>query len=127
MEQSLNLLEGGDPVSALTLAGAAVEILGKIAARKGATPRVEYLASYTASLYEWARKPTPPRKRLIALENRARNELKHQDDGRNVRVDIDFEHEAESMLLRCMFNHFEAFGCYPSSRHLRHWFEHLTL
>jgi len=30
MEQSLNMLEAGDPVSALTLAGAAEEILGSI-------------------------------------------------------------------------------------------------
>jgi len=127
MEQSLNLLGGGDPVSALTLAGAAEEILGKIVARKGKIPRVEYLAEYTASLYEWAGKPTPPRKVLIGLENRARNELKHQNDGRNVKVGIDFHYEAESMLLRSMFNHFNAFGCYPSSRRLRNWFENLTL
>ena len=127
MEQSLNLLEGGDPVSALTLAGAAEEILGKIVAGKGRTPRLEYLTEYTTSLFEWAGKPTPSREVLINLENRARNELKHQDDGWNVKVEIDFDYEAESMLLRSMFNHFNAFGCYPSSRRLRNWFENLTL
>ena len=59
MEQSLNLLAAGDPVSALTLAGAAEEILGRIAARKGKEPRVGYLADYAGSLYKWAGKPPP--------------------------------------------------------------------
>jgi hypothetical protein len=35
LEQSLNLLEADDPVSALTLAGAAEEVLGHVAFRKG--------------------------------------------------------------------------------------------
>jgi hypothetical protein len=49
MEQSLNMLEAGDPVSALTLAGAAEEILGRAAARKGKEPRVEYFAEWSGS------------------------------------------------------------------------------
>ena len=40
LEQSLRLLEEGDPVSALTLAGAVEEILGCIAKRNGHEPRV---------------------------------------------------------------------------------------
>lgn len=127
MEQSLNLLDAGDAVSALTLAGAAEEILGRIAARKGKEPRVGYLADYAGSLYEWAGKPRPSKKELIRLENRTRNHLKHQKDGRNVSVKADFTFDAEDMLLRCMFNHFNAFGCYPKSQRLRCWFENMTL
>ena len=127
MEQSLNLLEAGDPVSALTLAGAAEEILGRMAARKGKEPRVEYLADYAGSLYKWAGKPRPSKKELVRLENCTRNQLKHQDDGRNVAVEADFVFDAEDMLLRCMFNHFNAFRCYPKSKRLRDWFEHMTL
>jgi len=127
MEQSLNLLEAGDPVSALTLAGAAEEILGRIAERKGKEPRVEYLAAWSSSLFEWAGKPRPSKKELIRLENRTKNELKHQDDGRNVSVEADFTFDAEDMLLRCMYNHFNAFACYPQSKRLRSWFENMTL
>ena len=59
--------------------------------------------------------------------NRYRNHLKHQDDGRNIRVTADWHYEAEDMLLRCMFNHFDAFGCYPASKPLREWFDNMTL
>ena len=127
MEQSLARLEAGDAVSALTLAGAAEEILGRVVARKGKQPRMEYLAACGGSIFEWAGKPRPSSKELIALENRTRNELKHQDDGKNVTVEADFAFEAESMLLRCMFNHFDAFGCWPKSQRLRSWFENITL
>lgn len=123
----MNLLEIGDYISALTLAGAADEILGRIVARKGLVPRVERDAAYFGSVYEYFGKPRPSKKELITIENRIRNELKHQDDGRNITVDADFQFEVEGMLLRCMFNHFDAFGCYPKSKRLRRWFEDLTL
>ena len=120
LEQSLRLLEEGDPVSAVTVAGAAEEILGCIAKRNGHEPRVSYEAGNV-------RKPRPPRKQVIAALNKPRNQLKHQDDRRNIRVTADWQFEAESMLLRCMFNHFNAFGCYPASKALRSWFENMTL
>lgn len=127
LEQSLNLLEAGDPVSALTLAGAAEEILGRVASRKGQEARVEYNADWLGSFYDWANKPRPSKKRLISILNAPRNHLKHQNDGRNIKVEADFQFEAEEMILRCMFNHFNAFGCYPSAKGLRALFEHMTL
>src|ERR1039458_3534091 len=110
LEQSLNLLEAGDPVSALTLAGAAEEILGRVASRKGHESRVEYNADWLGSLYDWAKKPRPAKKKLVSALNATRNHLKHQDDGRNIWVEADFQFEAEDMILRCMFNHLKAFG-----------------
>jgi len=127
LEQSLRLLEEGDSVSALTLAGAAEEILGRIASRKGYEPRVEYHAAWLGSLYDWAKKPRPTRKQLVSTINELRNHLKHQDDGRNISVEADFEFGAEDLILRSLFNYFNAFGCYPASKRLRHWFENMTL
>ena len=127
MEQSLNLLEQGDPISALTLAGAADEILGRMVARKGRMPRIESNAEFLGSIFEWAGRPRPGRSELIKIENRVRNELKHQDDGRNTAIEADFVFEAEEMLLRCLFNYYDAFECWPRSRKLRAWFENMTL
>lgn len=125
LEQALRLLREGDAVSALTLAGAAEEILGKMAVRKGSRSRVEALAEGLGSLYDWAGKPKPTKP--ISILNEPRNHLKHQNDGRNVRVEADWHFEAEEMILRCMFNHFNAFGYHPSSQNLKSWFEHMTL
>jgi hypothetical protein len=95
--------------------------------RKGKKPRVESLEDWVGSIYDWAGKPRPSKKILIASENRLRNELKHQDDGRNVTIEADFEFHCEEMLLRCMYNYFDAFGCFPRSKALRFWFENMTL
>jgi hypothetical protein len=127
LERSVELLEAGDFVSALTLAGAAEEILGRIAHRKGHEFRVESLAEYLGSIYDWAKKPRPPKKQLIVRQNTTRNHLKHQDDGRNITMSADFEFEAEEMILRTMFNHFDGFGCYPANKCLQNWFENMTL
>lgn len=127
MEQSLNLLEAGDYISSLTLAGAADEILGHIVARKGKVPCVKRDAAWLGSIYELFGKQRPSEKKLIAIENRIRNELKHQDDGRNIWVEADFQFEAEGMLLRCMYNHFDAFGRFPKSKRLRLWRDDMAL
>ena len=127
MEQSLILLGTCDPVSALTLAGAAEEILRRMVERKGGVPKGERNAEYLGSIFEYFGKQRPSKKKLIGMGNKYRNELKHQDNGRNVSVEADFRFEAEEMLLRCMFNYFDAFGCYPRNKQLRSWFEHMTL
>jgi hypothetical protein len=86
LEQSLRLLEEGDPISALTLAGAAEEILGKAAARKGRKPQVEYYADWLGSLFDYTKKPRPQKRQLVVALNAVRNHLKHQDDGRNIAI-----------------------------------------
>src|SRR5437667_124165 len=111
LEQSFRLLEAGDPVSAVTLAGAAEEILGRFAVRRGFPPCVELTAEGIGSLYDRTHKPRPPKKYLIAFLNVPRNHLKHQDDGRNVRTKIDWRSEAENMIFRAMLNYFNAFEC----------------
>jgi hypothetical protein len=128
IERSVDLLTNhNDPVCALTLAGAAEEILGRIAAARGHVPVVEDGTEYLGSVYDYIGKPRPPKKKLIEAHNRIRNALKHNDDGKNVRVAADFLFEAEEMLLRAIKNYFNAFGCLPSSKPVRGWFEWITL
>jgi hypothetical protein len=128
LERSVELLEEhNDPVCALTLAAAAEEILGKIAAAKGHVPMVEDWAEYLGGIYDFLGKARPLKKELVGVHNRVRNELKHNDGGRNGRVSADFEFEVEEMLLRAIKNYFNAFGCLPGNKRVRGWFEHMTL
>ena len=62
---------------------------------------------------------------LIKFLNYARNHLKHQDDGRNMRVDLDWQGEAENMIFRAMLNHLNAFQCYPANKALLSWMTHI--
>jgi len=128
LERSVELLEDhNDPVCALTLAAAAEEILGKIAVRKGRAAMVENWAEYLGSWYDCLGKRRPPKKQLVGIHNRVRNELKHNDNGTNIRIAADFEYWAEDMILRAIKNYFNAFGCFPRSSRVRQWFENITL
>jgi hypothetical protein len=128
LERSVELLEDcNDPVCALTLAAAAEEIVGKIAVAKGHAAMVENWAEHLGGWYDYFGKPRPPKKQLVGTHNRVRNELKHNDNGRNIHVAADFEYWAEDMLLRAIKNYFNAFGCLPSSSRVRAWFENMTL
>jgi len=128
LERSVELLEKhNDPVCALTLAAAAEEILGKIAAAKGHVPQIENWAEYLGGIYDFHGKPRPSKKELVGVHNRVRNELKHNDGGKNGRVVAEFKFEAEEMLLRAIKNYFNAFGCLPGNNRVQGWFEHMTL
>jgi hypothetical protein len=128
LERSLDLLlNRNDPVSALTLASAAEEIFGKFSMKQGNAPAVEDWAEYLGSFYDYFRKPRPSKKALIQAHNKIRNELKHNDSGKNYFVTADFQMEAEDMIIRAMKNYFNAFGCFPRHRNLRIWFDFMTL
>jgi hypothetical protein len=125
LERSLRVLEDGDPVSALTLAGAAEEILGGFARRRGFPPCVELSAEGIGDILERAGRARPPQKRLMAFLNFPRNHAKHQDNGPNVRVEFDWQGEADNMIFRAMLNHYNAFECWPASKRLRLWMSNI--
>jgi hypothetical protein len=127
LEQSLALLQRDDPVSALTLAGAAEEILGYIADKRGHEPQVYVMADWLGSLFERANQPRPKKDYLIRFFNSARNHAKHQTDGINIRISADWHFEAENMLIRCMLNHRRVFGRYPASKALRLWMANIVV
>ena len=124
IERSVQLLtEFNDPVCALVLAAAAEEILGKMTLRKGEIPQVENLAEILGQFYDLAGKPRPSKTERIRAHNRIRNELKHNDGGKNVRVVADFQFEAEEMLIRAIKNYFNTFKCMPNNQNVREWFD----
>ena len=128
IERSVQLLQDyNDPISALTLAAAAEEILGRIVSRKGKTPLVEDLADYLGTIYDWAGIKRPSKNQLISSHNKIRNKLKHNDGGKNSYVDADFQFEAEAMIVRAIKNYFLAFKCFPGNKRVREWFEFTCL
>jgi len=128
LERAVKLLEDDvDPVCALTLAAAAEEILGQIAKHKSGRNALEDSADYLATVYDWAKVPRPSRKTLFHRHNRLRNELKHNDKGKNSWVQADYQFEAEEFLLRAVRNYCFAFNCLPASKRIRRWFEWMCL
>lgn len=130
------LADENDPISALTLAGAAEEILGKIAKSRGHKTSFEESVAYTRSICEFLSKTAknvgepyeiPNQKVIERHQNRIRNELKHNDKGKDVRVQAHFEIEAEEMIFRAIKNYFRIYGRVPKNKRLEEWWSWTSL
>jgi hypothetical protein len=119
------LINHDDPICALTLAGAAEEILGKIVEAKGLTNAHKEDAAFLKQVFEYVKHPLPAD--LSSRLNKQRNELKHNDGGKNKQVKADWRFEAEDMILRGIRNYQRAFGCTPRSKLVRQWWDWISL
>lgn len=90
-------------ISAITLAGAAEEILGKLTTKANLTPAIERRTRAACALnrHLWGRDARA--KTLVDLKNKTRNELKHFVEG--APVEIDLEAEAIRMIDRAVENY----------------------
>jgi hypothetical protein len=89
-------------VSAITLAGAAEELLGKLAEGQGQQTALAIEISDHCELAESHFGRLPDRKTVRTLQNKARDALKHIGDGEVVSIDL--EQEAVSMIERGIYN-----------------------
>lgn len=128
------LTEAGDVISAITLAGAAEEILGQKLRDAGKHCALDHDMALNKRLWNFAAKrarktgheiPVPDDRSLRDGANRARNELKHLREGRPI-VAI-FDYEAEEMILRALYNYREVYGRPPPQRFVQIWYENHTL
>ena len=108
-------LDGREFVSAITLAGAAEEILGKICEEKGKPSGLKRHAESARSLYlhlgsEFHALFTgdPGTKPFINIRNEARNELKHLISGDPIEVDL--EQQAGRLIAHAVGNYRNLFG-----------------
>jgi len=124
---SAKLYQQGRYCSALTLAGAAEEILGKIAKKRTGKNELKYDIEYTKSIYQYFNIPIPPDNELIKQINKTKNEVKHNDEGDNSWVDSDFENECVSLFVKAVRNYFYAYKEMPKNRTVTNLFMHLTL
>ena len=112
IERSIELfLEKKDYVSALTLAGAAEEILGKLLKDQGKKHWLEEItgAALKALGYRKSELETPPaaqaKKEIVEIANRSRNSMKHYNKDGSITLKIDVE--AANMIDRAISNYWE--------------------
>lgn len=90
-------------ISAITLAGAAEEILGKLATQAKLTPALERRTRAACALHRHLWGTDARAKTFADLKNKTRNELKHFIEG--TQVEIDLEEEAMLMIDRAVENY----------------------
>lgn len=103
LEVALTLyLQGRDYPSVITLAGAAEEVLGRIALSKGLDPSLKRTLRRLVETMKEVWGEDASEKDFAHLRNRARNELKHIGDGQDLHLDL--EREAAAMVTRALEN-----------------------
>jgi hypothetical protein len=107
LDRALDLYQAGgvqDLVCAITLAGAAEEILGRLVEGDGGTTAFGDTLELLCGMHKAAFPNDDPDPRAYAtLRNKTRNDFKHITD--NTPFAGDLEREASSMLRRAMTNH----------------------
>jgi len=117
----------GDYICCITLAGAAEEILGKIAKKNRGFNQLDNDVSYAQNIYQYFSKQIPTKKEIIQNINKTKNELKHNDTGENLWIEADFENEASSFFVKAVKNYFDSFGELPKNRTITKLFDFFTL
>jgi hypothetical protein len=108
-------------ISAITIAGAAQEILGKIAMKKEGINAMFADKVFFDQLADYFEKPRPELKKIIKQRNRVKNELKHNDIGEDYEIQHDFEYEAEELIISAVNNYVYIFKEYPKHRVIRNF------
>ena len=94
-------LEKKDYLCALSLAGAAEEILGQYAKRENKTPMLDLICSVVNEELSSSIDHKTLKKEFL---NKAKNTIKHFDNNESEYIEIDPESEAIMMLLRAIGN-----------------------
>jgi hypothetical protein len=106
LETALRLFtEGKDFASVITLAGAADEIFGKFLASSGHENSLEVLKKAVSAIHEKLYGEATAPKHIADRANRAKNNLKHWDDGDPLIIKHDLVEEARDMLNRAIDNY----------------------
>jgi hypothetical protein len=107
LDRAIDLYLSGstqDLVCAITLAGAAEEILGRLVEEQSGTAAFRDTISMLCGMHEAAFPEDPPNPKVYAdLRNKTRNDFKHITDNKPFRGNL--EKEARSMIRRAMTNH----------------------
>ena len=114
-------------MSALTLAGASEEILGKISKKRIGSNQLEHEIIYIKSIHKFFNRSCPSNKDLIKQINKTKNEVKHNDVGENLWVEADFENEFVIIFMRAVKNYFDAYKEMPKNKTIMNLFGHLAL
>ena len=103
-------------ISAITLAGAADEILGQIARKESDTDAALDEKVWLDQITDYFYKPRLPLNKILKSRNKVKNQLKHNDSGINIEIKHDFKFEAETFILGAIRNYELITGHMPKDR-----------
>ena len=109
LRRAIQLFNSADYISAITLAGAANEILGQFALKKQGYNTLDGDKKFWDDIAQIVGKNKPSKDKIKQVNNRTRNNLKHHDDSDDNFVEADFEFEAQVQIDSAIRNYWIAF------------------
>ena len=117
LRKAIQLYNKGEYVCALTLAGAANEVLGDIARYLKGQNTLDHDKWFWDGMAELTGKSKPSKGKIKQVNNRVKNLIKHNDSvGKDIIVNEDFEFEAQLHINSAIKNFWVAFDMPPKDR-----------
>jgi hypothetical protein len=128
LRTSIQLYNKGNFISSITLAGAAEEILGKIAAKTANRNALLDEKVAIDQIAEMSNKQKPDLRKVIETRYRTRNELKHNDLGKDSEINkVDFNYQAEELIIGAINNYMIIYGKEPEDRVIKRFWDWISL
>jgi hypothetical protein len=127
LRTAVQLYSKGNYISSLTLAGASEEVLGQIAKNKSGTNALIDDKAWTDQIADYFKKPRPPLNEVAKIRNKAKNEIKHNDNGVNYEIVHDFKFEAETFILGAIRNFELITGAMPNDRIIKSFWNWISM
>lgn len=116
LRRAIQLFNVGDYICALTLAGAANEILGELAKNRQGYNTMDIDKWFWDGISDMFNKNRPSKDKIKQVNNRVKNSLKHHDSDQDTKVEADFEFESQCHIDSAIRNYWIAFDLPPKDR-----------
>jgi hypothetical protein len=104
LRTAIQLYNKKNYIAAITLAGAAEEILGCIAEKASGENSARDDKIWLDQIADYFNKPRISLGRVIKSRHKVKNQLKHNDAGEDLALRHDFKYEAEELILGAIRN-----------------------
>jgi hypothetical protein len=116
LRRAIQLFNCMDFISSLTLAGAANEILGVIAKNKYGYNSLDNDKWFIDGIAEYYKVDKPNKEKVLKVNNRIKNILKHHNSADDDIVEADFKFEAQCHIDSAIRNYWIAFDVPPKDK-----------
>lgn len=105
LRRAIQLFNTGDFICAITLGGAANEILSVFAEKKQGHSTLDHDKWFWDGMAGVLNRNRPSKGKIIQVNNRVKNALKHHDTKENTIIDADFKFEAQEQIDKAIRNY----------------------
>jgi hypothetical protein len=127
LRTAVQLYNKNNFIAAITLAGAAEEILGQIASQKIGSNAALEDKTWTDQIADYFDKPRLSFGKVIKSRNKIKNKLKHNDSGENEAINHDFRFESETFILGAIRNYELLTGEMPKDRIIKSFWNWVSM